>query len=129
MLISTVWLGAIGFLDDYIKVFKKDKKGLAGKFKVLGQIGLGLIVGSVLYFNEHVVVREKKQFALQLPGITIIHWLMIFKVRKECCFNYQYQINKTTIPFSRIMNLIMQHCWDGWEMDIKILHGLFLFLL
>lgn len=59
MLISTVWLGAIGFLDDYIKVFKKDKKGLAGKFKVLGQIGLGLIVGSVLYFNDHVVVREK----------------------------------------------------------------------
>jgi phospho-N-acetylmuramoyl-pentapeptide-transferase len=59
MLISTLWLGAIGFLDDYIKVFKKDKKGLAGKFKVMGQIGLGLIVGSVLYFNEHVVVREK----------------------------------------------------------------------
>jgi phospho-N-acetylmuramoyl-pentapeptide-transferase len=45
MLVSTVWLGSIGFLDDYIKVFKKDKKGLAGKFKVLGQIGIGLIVG------------------------------------------------------------------------------------
>jgi phospho-N-acetylmuramoyl-pentapeptide-transferase len=59
MLISTVWLGAIGFLDDYIKVFKKDKKGLAGKFKILGQVGLGIIVGSVLYFNQHVIVREK----------------------------------------------------------------------
>jgi phospho-N-acetylmuramoyl-pentapeptide-transferase len=59
MLISTVWLGAIGFLDDYIKVFKKDKKGLAGKFKVLGQIGIGLIVGTTLYFNDKVVVREK----------------------------------------------------------------------
>lgn len=59
MLITTVWLGLIGFLDDYIKVFKKNKKGLAGKFKVVGQVGLGVIVGSVLYFNNHVVVREK----------------------------------------------------------------------
>jgi phospho-N-acetylmuramoyl-pentapeptide-transferase len=59
MLISTVWLGAIGFLDDYIKVFKKNKEGLAGKFKVLGQIGIGLIVGITLYFNDGVVVKEK----------------------------------------------------------------------
>lgn len=59
MLLSTVWLGAIGFLDDYIKVFKKDKKGLAGKFKVLGQVGIGLIVGVTLYFHNDVVVRER----------------------------------------------------------------------
>ncbi|MBS1764134.1 MAG: phospho-N-acetylmuramoyl-pentapeptide-transferase [Bacteroidetes bacterium] len=59
MIITTIWLGLIGFLDDYIKVFKKNKKGLAGKFKVVGQVGLGLIVGGVLYFNSHVVVREK----------------------------------------------------------------------
>jgi phospho-N-acetylmuramoyl-pentapeptide-transferase len=59
MLLSTVWLGAIGFLDDYIKVFKKDKKGLKGKFKVLGQIGIGLIVGITLYCNDEVVVKEK----------------------------------------------------------------------
>ena len=59
MLVSTAWLGTIGFLDDYIKVFKKDKKGLAGKFKVLGQIGIGLIVGVTLYFNDKVVVKEK----------------------------------------------------------------------
>ncbi|HKR03300.1 MAG TPA: phospho-N-acetylmuramoyl-pentapeptide-transferase [Bacteroidia bacterium] len=59
MLVSTVWLGIIGFIDDYIKVFKKDKKGLAGKFKIMGQIGLGIIVGAILYFNTHVVVREK----------------------------------------------------------------------
>ena len=58
MVLSTVWLGIIGFIDDYIKVFKKDKKGLAGKFKVIGQIGLGIIVGSILYFNDSVVVRE-----------------------------------------------------------------------
>jgi len=59
MLVSTVWLGAIGFLDDYIKVFKKNKEGLAGKFKVLGQIGIGLIVGITLYCNDGVVVKEK----------------------------------------------------------------------
>ena len=56
--ITTVWLGLIGFLDDYIKVFKKDKKGLAGRFKVVGQVGLGLIVGLTLYLSDEVVVRE-----------------------------------------------------------------------
>ncbi len=59
MLTVTIWLGFIGFLDDYIKVFKKNKKGLAGKFKVIGQIGVGLIVGSVLYFNSGVTIKEK----------------------------------------------------------------------
>lgn len=59
MLITTVWLGLIGFLDDYIKVFKKNKKGLAGKYKVVGQVGLGLIVGLTLYLSDDVVVRLK----------------------------------------------------------------------
>jgi len=59
MLLSTVWLGAIGFLDDYIKVFKKNKEGLAGRFKVIGQVGIGLVVGITLYFNNDVVVRER----------------------------------------------------------------------
>ena len=58
MLISTVWCGAIGFLDDYIKVFRHNKDGLKGKFKVVGQIGLGIIVGTVMCFSESVVVRE-----------------------------------------------------------------------
>lgn len=59
MLFSTVWLGIIGFIDDYIKVFKKEKTGLAGKFKIGGQIGLGLVVGLVMYFNDSIVIREK----------------------------------------------------------------------
>ncbi len=59
MIISTVWLGLIGFADDYIKVFKKDKRGLAGTFKVIGQIGLGIIVGTVLYFNKNVVTKTE----------------------------------------------------------------------
>ncbi|TCO04956.1 phospho-N-acetylmuramoyl-pentapeptide-transferase [Natronoflexus pectinivorans] len=59
MVVTTVWLGIIGFLDDYIKVFKKNKEGLAGRFKIIGQVGLGLIVGLTLYFNQDVVARIK----------------------------------------------------------------------
>ncbi len=59
ILISTVWLGVIGFLDDYIKVFRKNKEGLAGKFKIIGQVGLGVIVGAVLYFNNDVVIQRE----------------------------------------------------------------------
>ena len=70
MIISTVWLGIIGFLDDYIKVFKKDKKGLAGRSKIIGQVGLGLIVGSVLYFHDDVVVRDNV-IASGGPSITL----------------------------------------------------------
>ncbi|MEZ2442064.1 phospho-N-acetylmuramoyl-pentapeptide-transferase [Chitinophaga sp. W3I9] len=59
ILLSTVWLGMIGFVDDYIKVFKKNKEGLAGRFKIMGQVGLGLIVGCTLYFNTDVVVSRE----------------------------------------------------------------------
>ncbi|MCC6187130.1 MAG: phospho-N-acetylmuramoyl-pentapeptide-transferase [Chitinophagaceae bacterium] len=59
MLLSTLWLGLVGFIDDYIKVFKKNKEGLSGRFKILGQIGLGIIVGLTLYFNQHVTVSRE----------------------------------------------------------------------
>jgi phospho-N-acetylmuramoyl-pentapeptide-transferase len=59
LLIATVWLGMIGFLDDYIKVFKKDKEGLAGRFKIIGQIGAGVIVASMLYWNPTVTIKER----------------------------------------------------------------------
>lgn len=59
MLVTTCWLGFIGFMDDYIKVFKKNKEGLAGRFKIIGQVGIGLIVGATLYFNPNVVIKEK----------------------------------------------------------------------
>lgn len=58
MLITTVWLGFVGFIDDYIKIFRKNKKGLAGRFKIIGQIILGLIIGITLYLNDDVLVRE-----------------------------------------------------------------------
>lgn len=85
MLISTVWLGAIGFLDDYIKVFKKDKEGLAGRFKILGQVGLGLIVGATLYFHDGITIKEK----IDTP----------VSIETEQVFGEEIKSTKTTIPF------------------------------
>src|ERR1700759_2762991 len=59
MIVTTIWLGAIGFLDDYIKVFKKNKEGLAGKFKITGQVGLALIVGFTMYNNKNIVIQQQ----------------------------------------------------------------------
>lgn len=59
MILATVWLGLIGFLDDYIKVFRKNKQGLAGKFKIIGQVGVGVMVGTMLYFDDTVVIKQK----------------------------------------------------------------------
>jgi len=59
MLLTTVWLGFIGFIDDYIKIFRKNKDGLAGRFKIIGQVGLGLIVGLTLFFSDDVIIVEK----------------------------------------------------------------------
>ena len=92
LLVSTVWLGCIGFLDDYIKVFKKDKEGLHGRFKIVGQVGLGLIVGLTLYFSDSVVMRENTK--------TI--------VKSEQVVQYSpasEKSTKTTIPFVKNNNL------------------------
>lgn len=72
LLVSTVWLGAIGFLDDYIKVFRKNKEGLAGRFKILGQIGLGLFVGTLVYFSPEVTVRHQIPVKQQSEEINIV---------------------------------------------------------
>jgi phospho-N-acetylmuramoyl-pentapeptide-transferase len=99
MIISTIWLGLIGFLDDYIKVFKKDKEGLRAKSKLIGQVGLGIIVGSVLYFNPHVVVRQK----MEKSAITFVqHENIIDDLRASegVLFSGENERStKTTIPF------------------------------
>lgn len=59
LIVTTIWMGLIGFIDDYIKVFKKDKQGLSGKFKVLGQVGLGVFVGAVMYFHPGVTIKQE----------------------------------------------------------------------
>lgn len=121
MLITTVWLGGIGFIDDYIKVFKKDKSGLAGRFKILGQIGLGLIVAGVLYFSPTVVVREKvtddngnyikKTIVQDETGRQETHYL-----------TQDVKSTKTTIPFVKnhefdykvIVSNISNATWAAW---------------
>jgi phospho-N-acetylmuramoyl-pentapeptide-transferase len=94
LIIATVWLGLIGFLDDYIKVFKKDKQGLAGRFKIVGQVGIGLIVGLTLYFSDEVVVRE---VATQ-ENITEIRANEIQGEERESGYK-DVKSMKTTLPF------------------------------
>lgn len=105
MILSTVWLGLIGFLDDYIKVFKKNKEGLAGRFKILGQIGLGVIIGFTMYYNHHVVTtREIKKDAPILYNSTEqIAGTPYSRVdEKGQIHNYvQVQTAVTTVPFSK----------------------------
>jgi len=98
MLITTVWLGAVGFTDDYIKVFKKDKKGLAGKFKVMGQIGLGVIVGFTLYYSDDVVVREEVEADSGLSAVEIIEGVDNTG-QQQSYMMHDMKSTKTTIPF------------------------------
>lgn len=94
LLITTIWLGLIGFLDDYIKVFKKDKKGLAGKFKIVGQVGLGLIVGLTLYFSNDVVVRE-----VSPSEISTVQMNELQQNEDENLGYKDVKSTKTTVPF------------------------------
>ncbi len=99
MIVSTIMLGAIGFIDDYIKVFKKNKEGLAGRFKIMGQVAVGIVVGSVLYFNEDVVVKQKT-FNENAP--THVSYELQNDEVKESTTNYSWEDAKstvTTIPF------------------------------
>ena len=98
MLITTIWLGLIGFIDDYIKVFKKDKKGLAGKFKIIGQVTLGLIVGATMYFHDGIVIREKGQEKQYVTTHNILNEANYEKA-KEIFNNGSVKSTKTTIPF------------------------------
>jgi phospho-N-acetylmuramoyl-pentapeptide-transferase len=109
LVITTLWMGLIGFIDDYIKVFKKDKGGLSGKFKVLGQVGLGVIVGSMLYFNDGVTIKE------QLP----VEQQVINKEGRRIVFGEAHKSTKTTVPFFKNNELDYSKAFsflgDGYE--------------
>jgi len=90
IIMTTIWMGGIGFLDDYIKVFKKNKEGLRGKFKLMGQIGLGVIVGLILFFHQDVVIREFD------PGQSIM-----LGVDTSILTYEDVKSTKTTIPFTK----------------------------
>ncbi len=89
LIVTTIWLGLIGFMDDYIKVFKKNKEGLAGRFKIVGQIGIGIIVGTTLYFHEDVVIREFTNPVSIEEGVV------------ETPAFRDVKVAKTTIPFTK----------------------------
>ena len=93
MLITTVWLGGIGFLDDYIKVIKKDKEGLRGRFKIVGQIGLGIIIAAIMFFSPDIVIRENTEIMAGDNIEKVIH-------SKE-----NVKSTQTTIPFLKGNNL------------------------
>jgi phospho-N-acetylmuramoyl-pentapeptide-transferase len=94
LLVTTVWMGTIGFIDDYIKKFKNDKDGLKGKFKVLGQVGLGVIVGVTLYFSDAVTIKEKLPIEEQKVLLAENPDLPAAKL-----FDKEEKSTKTTIPF------------------------------
>ena len=99
MIICTLWLGVIGFIDDYIKVFKKDKEGLRAKSKLVGQIGLGIILGCILYFNSNVVVRERMHQP-QVSESIIEHSVTNANESANGLFSGDnVKSTKTTIPF------------------------------
>ena len=114
MLISTVWLGIIGFIDDYIKVFKKDKKGLAGKFKILGQVGLGLIVGLIMVFHSDIVIKEKN-----VP--TEVEGVYEFSSTAE-------KSSKTTIPFLK-NNEFNYHNLTSWMGEGMVKYSWLIFIV
>jgi len=114
MIVSTVWLGAIGFIDDYIKVFKKDKEGLAGRFKILGQVGIGLIVGLVMVFHSDIVVKDEVSFFSETELIDSV--------------NLAKKSSKTTTPFLKDNEFDYQSL-TSWMGDTAREYAWILFIL
>ncbi|GAA4932975.1 phospho-N-acetylmuramoyl-pentapeptide-transferase [Algibacter agarivorans] len=94
LIVTTLWMGTIGFIDDYIKKFKNDKEGLKGRFKVLGQVGLGIIVGATLFFHQDVTMKEKLPIAEQRVLLAENPNIEASKL-----FEDEVKSTKTTIPF------------------------------
>jgi phospho-N-acetylmuramoyl-pentapeptide-transferase len=109
MLLTTFWLGAIGFLDDYIKIFKKNKEGLAGRFKIVGQVGLGLIVGLTLFLSDDVIIEEKVSIAnlSQREKIELLDPSEPYT--SQSVISMERKSTKTTIPF--VKNNEFDYSW------------------
>ena len=106
LLLSTIWMGLIGFLDDYIKVFKKDKKGLAAKFKIIGQVLLGLIVSLIMFFHPDIVIRENANHS-GVKNVTILSQDIQDEFTQS--FLEEAKSLKTTIPFFKNNQLDYQN--------------------
>jgi len=125
MLITTVWLGTIGFIDDYIKVFKQDKEGLKGKFKVIGQLGIGLLVGTVLFFHPDVVVKERVMSTSRDLGTISGETQQHLKTPKYA--EVPVKTLKTTIPFVK-NNELDYSKFIAWLCDDCLKYGWLIFI-
>ena len=110
MIVSTIWLGLIGFLDDYIKVFRKHTEGLKGRFKVIGQVGLGLIVGVTLYVSDDVLIREKVSIS-EVGVVTSTVDEGFVSENSQTVLTKDIKSTKTTIPFFK--NNEFDYAWFG----------------
>ena len=117
MLITTIWMGLIGFLDDYIKVFRKNKEGLKGRFKIVGQVGLGLIVGLTMYLSPDIVIRENKEIKGETTRVEGVEYA-----------KQDVKSTKTTIPFFKNNNLDYADAFQ-WAGDKAQTYGWILFVL
>ena len=99
MIGSGVWLGCIGFLDDYIKTFRHKKEGLKGRFKIVGQVGLGIIVGSVMCFSQDVVVREKTDGTVEVTYTDEAGQTVVTQMQRSVIDSEAQKVANTTIPF------------------------------
>ncbi len=95
MIITTLWMGAIGFLDDYIKVFRKNKEGLAGRFKVIGQVGLGTLIAITMYFHPDIAIRQEVKNPSSIKAVEI----MVDTQTGERYYAENVKSTKTNIPF------------------------------
>lgn len=109
LLVSTVWLGLIGFLDDYIKVFRHHKEGLKGRFKIVGQVGLGIIVGTTMYFSPDIVVREKTTEPIETIYVDEGGRPIAEHTQQHVVGSQSHHSTQTTIPF--IKNNEFDYSW------------------
>ncbi len=134
MILTTIWLGLIGFLDDYIKIFRKNKAGLAGRFKIIGQVGLGLIVGLALFLSDDVIIMEKVSIAdLSLrEKVELLDPALPYPSKEE--ITMERKSTKTTIPFvknnefdySRLVSFIGEDHRQFWTWLVFVIIVIFI---
>lgn len=128
MLVTTVWMGVIGFVDDYIKVFKKDKEGLAGRFKIMGQVGLALIIGWTMYFHPDIVVREQVTLPAKVKAPLEVH-----KRGDQYYYTQDLKSTITNVPFYKDNEFdyakVLTVFGDGYEKYSLVVFLLFVIVI
>lgn len=135
LIVTTLWMGAIGFLDDYIKVFKKNKEGLAGRFKVVGQVGLAIIVGCTMYFHPNIVVRQTVDDTVKVDTGKVQNAAPMVLRKKGETYYYTQDVKstKTNIPFYKNNEFdyakVVKFLGEGYEKYAFIVFLLFVIII